>query len=128
MSDGECEEGSVWEAAMFAGAQKLDTVTVMIDYNKWQATGRSDEIMALAPLAEKWRAFGWDACEADGHDLDALLAALRREPDGLSRPRAIVCHTVKGKGVSFMEDDNNWHYRIPTAEEVRKARVELGQD
>ena len=127
MSDGECEEGSVWEAAMFAPAQKLDTVTVMIDYNKWQATGRSDEIMALAPLAEKWRAFGWDACEVDGHDLDALLAALGREPDGTGRPRAIVCHTVKGKGVSFMEDDNNWHYRIPTADEVRKARVELGQ-
>jgi len=127
MSDGECEEGSVWEAAMFAPAPKLDTVTVMIDYNKWQATGRSDEIMALAPLAEKWRAFGWDACEVDGHDLDALLAALRREPDGTGRPRAIVCHTVKGKGVSFMEDDNNWHYRIPTAEEVEKARVELWQ-
>jgi transketolase len=127
MSDGECEEGSVWEAAMFAPAQKLDTVTVMIDYNKWQATGRSDEIMALAPLAEKWRAFGWDACEVDGHDLDALLAALGREPDGTGRPRAIICHTVKGKGVSFMEDDNNWHYRIPTAEEVEKARVELWQ-
>jgi transketolase len=127
MSDGECEEGSVWEAAMFAPAQKLDTVTVMIDYNKWQATGRSDEIMALAPLAEKWRAFGWDACEVDGHDLDALLAALTKKPDGSGRPRSIVCHTVKGKGVSFMEDDNNWHYRIPTADEVRKARVELGQ-
>ncbi|MFM8984687.1 MAG: transketolase [Planctomycetia bacterium] len=127
MSDGECEEGSVWEAAMFAPAQKLDTVTVMIDYNKWQATGRSDEIMALAPLVQKWQAFGWDACEVDGHDLDALLAALRLEPDGTSRPRAIVCHTVKGKGVSFMEDDNNWHYRIPTAEEVEKARVELWQ-
>ena len=127
MSDGECEEGSVWEAAMFAPAQKLDTVTVMIDYNKWQATGRSDDIMALAPLAEKWRAFGWDACEVDGHDLGALLAALTKKPDGAGRPRAIVCHTVKGKGVSFMEDDNNWHYRIPTADEVRKARVELGQ-
>jgi len=127
MSDGECEEGSVWEAAMFAPAQKLDTVTVMIDYNKWQATGRSDEIMSLAPLAEKWRAFGWDACEVDGHDLDALRAAIAKKPDGSGRPRAIICHTVKGKGVSFMEDDNNWHYRIPTADEVRKARVELGQ-
>jgi len=127
MSDGECEEGSVWEAAMFAPAQKLDTVTVMIDYNKWQATGRSDEIMALTPLADKWRAFGWDACEVDGHNLDALLAALRREPEGTGRPRAVICHTVKGKGVSFMEDDNNWHYRIPTAEEVEKARVELWQ-
>jgi transketolase len=126
MSDGECEEGSVWEAAMFAPAQKLDRVVVMIDYNKWQATGRSDEIMALAPLAEKWRAFGWDACEVDGHDLSAVLAAISREPDGTGRPRVIVAHTVKGKGVSFMEDDNNWHYRIPTADEVRRARVELG--
>jgi transketolase len=98
-----------------------------VDYNKWQATGRSDEIMALAPLAEKWRAFGWDACEVDGHDLAAVLAAISREPDGSGRPRVIVAHTVKGKGVSFMEDDNNWHYRIPTADEVRKARVELGQ-
>ncbi|NDC63386.1 MAG: transketolase [Planctomycetia bacterium] len=127
MSDGECEEGSVWEAALFAPAQKLDTVTVMVDYNKWQATGRSDEIMALAPLAGKWRAFGWDTCEVDGHDIDALLAAVQREPDVAGRPRAIVCHTVKGKGVSFMEDDNNWHYRIPTADELRKARAELGQ-
>jgi transketolase len=127
MSDGECQEGSVWEAAMFAPAQRLDTVTVMVDYNKWQATGRSDEIMALAPLVEKWRAFGWDAREVDGHDLDALLAALRGEPDGSGRPRAIICHTVKGKGVSFMEDDNNWHYRIPTAEEVQKARIDLWQ-
>ena len=127
MSDGECEEGSVWEAAMFAPAQKLDSVIVMVDYNKWQATGRSDEIMALAPLAEKWRAFGWDACEVDGHDMAAVLAAISREPDGSGRPRVIVAHTVKGKGVSFMEDDNNWHYRIPTADEVRKARVELGQ-
>jgi transketolase len=126
MSDGECEEGSVWEAAMFAPAQKLDTVTVMIDYNKWQATGRSDEIMALAPLAEKWRAFGWDAVEVDGHDMAAVLAAVSRPPDGSGRPRVIVAHTVKGKGVSFMEDDNNWHYRIPTADEVRKARIELG--
>jgi transketolase len=127
MSDGECEEGSVWEAAMFAPAHKLESVTVMIDYNKWQATGRSDEIMALAPLADKWRAFGWETCEVNGHDIGSLAVTLSKSPDGSRRPRAIVCHTVKGKGVSFMEDDNNWHYRIPTADEVRKARVELGQ-
>jgi len=127
MSDGECEEGSVWEAAMFAPAQKLDEVTVMIDYNKWQATGRSDEIMALAPLADKWRAFGWATCEVDGHDLGALSEALEPPTERSGRPRTIICHTVKGKGVSFMEDDNNWHYRIPTAEEVEQARAELGQ-
>jgi transketolase len=127
MSDGECEEGSVWEAAMFAPVHKLDTIIAMIDYNKWQATGRSDQIMALAPLCEKWRAFGWDACEVDGHDMEALLEALQRAPDGSGRPRVIIAHTVKGKGVSFMEDDNNWHYRIPTAGEVQQARQELGQ-
>lgn len=126
MSDGECEEGSVWEAALFAAAHKLAGVLVMIDYNKWQATGRSDEVMALAPLAAKWHAFGWDTTELDGHDIAAVLAALSREPDAAGRPRVIVAHTVKGKGVSFMEDDNNWHYRIPTADEVREARRELG--
>jgi transketolase len=127
LSDGECEEGSVWEAAMFAPAHKLDRVTVLVDYNKWQATGRSNESMALAPLVDKWRAFGWDACEVDGHDLGAIVEAVRRPLDGAGRPRAIVAHTVKGKGVSFMEDDNNWHYRIPTADEVARARAELGQ-
>ncbi len=126
LSDGECNEGSVWEAAMLAGAQKLDQVTVIVDYNKWQATGRSNEVLALAPLADKWRAFGWDATEVDGHDLRALAAAVAPARPSTGRPRAIVAHTVKGKGVSFMEDDNNWHYRIPTVDEVRAAREELG--
>jgi transketolase len=126
MSDGECNEGTVWEAAMFAPVHRLDRLTIVVDYNKWQATGRSDEVMALSPLRDKWEAFGWDAVEADGHDLDALIALLRRPPDAGGRPRAIVAHTVKGKGVSFMEDDNNWHYRIPTADEVARAHVELG--
>jgi transketolase len=126
MSDGECEEGSVWEAALFAAAQKLDNVAVLIDYNKWQATSRSDEVMALCPLAEKWRAFGWTAREIDGHDMAAILTALDEAPDGSGRPLAVVAHTVKGKGVSFMEDDNNWHYRTPTADELQAARKELG--
>ena len=126
MSDGECNEGSVWEAAMFAPAHGLDNVTVIIDYNKWQATGRSEEVMALKPLREKWASFGWDACEVDGHDMQALVEALGREPDGSGRPVAIIAHTVKGQGVSFMEDDNNWHYRIPTADEVTAAKQELG--
>ena len=126
MSDGECEEGAVWEAALFAAAQKIDDVAVIIDYNKWQATGRSDEVMALGPLVDKWRAFGWSARELDGHDIGALLAALEKLPDGSGKPLAIVAHTVKGKGVSFMEDDNNWHYRTPTADELQAARKELG--
>jgi transketolase len=127
LSDGECNEGSVWEAAMFAAGQRLGNLCVVVDYNKWQATARSNETLALAPLRDKWAAFGWDAHEVDGHDVADLarrMAAVPDEPEG--RPIALVAHTVKGKGVSFMEDDNNWHYRAPTAEEVHKAHVELG--
>lgn len=125
LSDGECNEGSVWEAAMFAAAQHLDRVTAIIDYNGWQATGRSEEILQLQPLEEKWRAFGWDSASVDGHDLEALETALRPRPGSPGAPRALVARTVKGKGVSFMEDDNNWHYRIPNAEEMRAACAEL---
>jgi transketolase len=125
MSDGECNEGSVWEAAMLAPAQQLDNVVVVIDYNKWQATGRSNETLSLAPLQDKWTSFGWNACEVDGHDIGQLVQAMSAEPDGSGKPTAIIAHTVKGKGVSFMEDDNNWHYRIPTAEEVTRAAEEL---
>ncbi len=122
LSDGECNEGSVWEAALFAAAQHLTALTVVVDYNKWQATGRSDEIMALPSLAGKWAAFGWEASEVDGHDIEAISAALNGPRD---LPRAIIAHTVKGKGVSFMEDDNNWHYRIPSDKDVARAKVEL---
>jgi transketolase len=126
LSDGENNEGSVWEAAMFAAAQKLDSVCVVVDYNKWQATARSNETLMLAPLCDKWAAFGWDAREIDGHDIGALAEAMQRVPNGSGKPVALIAHTVKGKGVSFMEDDNNWHYRAPTAEEVTMARKELG--
>lgn len=127
MSDGECNEGSVWEAAMMAPAHRLDNLTAIIDYNRWQATGRSDEVLALAPLGEKWKAFGWNVRETDGHDLGALLEILAAPPDGSGRPTAVVARTVKGKGVSFMEDDNNWHYRVPNDEELGAALRELGQ-
>ena len=126
MSDGECNEGSVWEAAMFAPAQRLEKLAVVVDYNKWQATGRSNEIMALDSLAKKWEAFGWHTLELDGHDLPALVQAMNRVPVGNGKPLAIVAHTIKGKGVSFMEDDNNWHYRSPKADEVAEARRQLG--
>jgi transketolase len=111
LSDGECNEGSVWEAAMMAASQKVE---------------RLEEVLALSPLVDKWRAFGWSACEIDGHDLPSLVRLMERVPDGSGKPVAIIAHTVKGKGVSFMEDDNNWHYRIPTAEEVAAAKKELG--
>jgi len=124
LSDGECNEGSVWEAALMAAAQKISSLTVFVDYNKWQATGRSNEVLGLAPLAAKWAAFGWSVQEIDGHDFAAIEAAASKS-DELGRPKVIIANTVKGKGVSFMEDDNNWHYRIPSAEEVRKAATEL---
>jgi transketolase len=126
LSDGECNEGTVWEAAMFAPAQKLERLCVVIDYNKWQATGRSDEIMALPSLRDKWAAFGWSTVEIDGHDFDSLVRVLGAVPDGSGRPVAVIANTIKGKGISFMEDDNNWHYRIPKDVEVEAARKELG--
>ncbi len=126
LSDGECNEGTVWEAAMFAPAQKLDNLCVVVDYNKWQATGRSNEIMALPSLRDKWSAFGWDAHEVDGHDIAALTRLMKTVPAGGGKPLALIAHTIKGKGVSFMQDDNNWHYRIPKTEEVAAAKKELG--
>ena len=126
LSDGENNEGSVWEAAMFAAGRKLENLCVVVDYNKWQATGRSNETLALSPLRDKWEAFGWDAHEVDGHDVGQLAEMMANVPNGSGKPVALIAHTVKGKGVSFMEDDNNWHYRSPTAEEVEKGRAELG--
>lgn len=126
MSDGECNEGSVWEAAMMAAAKKVERLMVIIDFNKWQATGRSEEIMALNPLKDKWASFGWSSYEVDGHDIESFASVLKNIPDGTGKPVAVIAHTIKGKGVSFMEDDNNWHYRIPDMSEVEAAKKELG--
>jgi len=125
LSDGECNEGSIWESAMLAAAQKINNLCVVVDFNKWQATGRSREVMALDSLPDKWQAFGWDTYEIDGHHLPTLLSTLQKFPAQANKPTAIIAHTVKGKGVSFMEDDNNWHYRIPNADEVSAAKKEL---
>jgi len=127
LSDGECNEGSVWEAAMTAPALGLNRLTVIVDYNRWQATGRSDEILRLAPLSEKWRAFGWKATELDGHDLPGLVQTLKSTAENPSRPSAIIAKTIKGRGISFMEDDNNWHYRIPNETELAEAIRELSE-
>ncbi len=126
LSDGECNEGSVWEAAMFAPAKALNRVCTIIDFNKWQATGRSFDIMRLQPLSDKWKAFGWQVKEVDGHDIGKLIQVFSTIGNDPEKPTAIIAHTVKGKGVSFMEDDNNWHYRIPTPNEVLAAKKELG--
>ena len=126
LGDGECNEGSIWEAALLASSQKAENLCAVIDFNRWQATGRSEEIMSLTPLADKWRAFGWSTHEVDGHDMDALVKLLSELPDGSGKPVAIVAHTTKGKGVDFMEDDNNWHYKIPNEKEIDEAKKQLG--
>jgi transketolase len=125
LSDGECDEGSTWEAALFAGARHLGRLTAIVDYNKIQSLGRVAEVLDLEPLAEKWTAFGWEAREVDGHDLVALDRALAVEPRG-GAPVCVVAHTVKGRGVSFMEDDLLWHYRSPDDAERARALAELG--
>ncbi|HWI26798.1 MAG TPA: transketolase [Stellaceae bacterium] len=126
MSDGECNEGSVWEAAMFAAAQQLDRLVAIVDYNGLQAVGRSDVIMGHMPLEEKFRAFGWAAETVDGHDLRGLVATLDRLPFAAGKPSAIIARTRGGQGVSFMTDRTLWHYRVPSSEEVEAALGELG--
>ncbi len=126
LSDGECNEGSVWEAAMFSPSKKLDNLIAIVDFNKWQATERSEEVMALSPLKDKWSAFGWETYEIDGHNIDEILDVYAKLANENGKPKAIIAHTVKGKGVSFMEDDNNWHYRIPNDDEFEKVKLEFG--
>lgn len=124
MGDGECNEGSVWEAAMFAGGAGLGNLCAVIDANQWQATGRSDSITALEPLGDKWRAFGWRVFEVDGHNPEALRSILA-DPGDTDSPTVLIARTIKGKGVSFMENDNNWHYRTLSDEELSKAEAEI---
>jgi transketolase len=109
--DGEINEGSVWEAAMSAAKHRLSSLTVMVDYNKIQSAGPTHEILDLEPLTDKWRAFGFAVAEVDGHDVDALRDVLKRVPLEQDKPSAIICHTVKGKGIGFAENDPNWHHK-----------------
>jgi transketolase len=124
LSDGECDEGSVWEAALFAPHHKLSNLIAIIDYNKLQSFGRVAEVLDLEPFTDKWRAFGWQVEEIDGHDHDAIRLALGGTGRH-DRPTAIVAHTVKGKGVSFMEDQLVWHYRSPADEQLETALREV---
>jgi transketolase len=124
MSDGECNEGSVWEAAMFAKAQSLERLIAIVDYNGTQSIGFTDDLMGHTSIEEKFRAFGWHASTIDGNDIGAVLKALAAIPSGTGRPSAIVARTTKG--VSFMENQILWHYRVPSADEVAKAFDELG--
>ena len=127
VGDGECGEGSIWEAAMYAHQYKLGNLVVFVDRNGMSFDGPTEEYMALEPFADKWRAFGWNVIETDGNDVDAVEKALRQAQDnrGSGRPTVVIAVTTKGKGVSFMENDILWHYRTPQGEEYDAALAEL---
>lgn len=125
MSDGECQEGSIWEAALFAGHHKLDNLVGIIDYNKLQALGRTNEILNLEPLAKKWEDFGWKVKEINGHDFSEIENSLSEIPFEKGKPSLVIAHTVKGKGVSSMEDKLESHYKHLDEEGYRKALEDL---
>lgn len=125
LSDGECQEGSVWEAAMFASQHKLDNLISIIDYNKLQGFGKTKDIVGLEPFGKKWAAFGWQVKEVDGHDMAKIIKILESVPFVVKKPSVIIAHTIKGKGVSFMEDSLAWHYKSPGPDELKIALREL---
>jgi transketolase len=126
LSDGECDEGSIWEAALFAPHHRLDNLMVVVDFNKIQSFGTVKEVLDLDPFADKWRAFGWAVREVDGHDCAALLEAFQSLPWVEARPSVLIAHTVKGKGVAFMENQLAWHYKSPDDGHLKRALGELG--
>ena len=125
MGDGEIEEGQVWEAAMSAGHYGLDHVIAFVDHNGLQIDGSNDQVMTVMPIVDKFEAFGWDAVSIDGHDMDAIAAAIERAKTVKGKPSVIVCETVKGKGVSYMENQVGWHGVAPNAEQAERALAEL---
>jgi len=125
MSDGEQQEGSTWEAAMAAGHFKLDNICAILDNNNLQIDGEVEEIMGIQPIADKYRAFKWEVIQIDGHDVNAILAALKQAQKTKLRPTIIIAKTIKGKGVSFMENVVDWHGKSPSREAADKALEEL---
>ncbi len=125
LGDGEIQEGQIWEGAMFSAFHKLDNICAIVDYNRIQLDGFVKDIMEVEPLVDKWRAFGWHAIEIDGHNIPAIQAAFAEAAATKGKPTAIIAHTIKGKGVSFMENNPKFHGVAPTAEEVGKALQEL---
>ena len=117
LGDGECDEGSVWEAAMSAAKHRLDNLVAIIDYNRQQSYGPTGDVCELEPFADKWRSFGFATREADGHDVAALEAALATTPYETGKPSVLICHTVKGKGIPFIENDMNWHHKSGMSDE-----------
>lgn len=125
LGDGECNEGQVWEGAMYAGAHHLDNIAVIVDCNQFQLDASTKDILNMEPLVEKWQAFGWHVIELDGHNIEALLNAFLEIKNVKGKPAAIIARTVKGKGVSFMEGNNEFHGVAPDAEQVRRALAEI---
>ncbi len=125
LSDGECNEGSIWEAAMYAAHQRAENLVVLVDDNQMQAMGKSFTINAVEPLGEKWKAFGWAVKEINGHRMEEILETCAQFPLEPGKPTAIIAHTLLGKGVSYMEDRILWHYQIPSEEQVKVAMGEL---
>jgi transketolase len=125
LGDGECDEGSIWEAVLFAPHHRLDNLVAIVDHNKIQSFGTVKEVLDLDPFPAKWRAFGWSAREVDGHDHDQIRAALDAVPFEPGRPSVLIAHTVKGKGVSFMEDQLLWHYKSVDDAQLARALEEL---
>jgi transketolase len=125
LGDGECQEGQVWEAAMSAAHYRLDNLTAFLDFNGLQIDGWLRDVKSIQPLKEKWKSFGWQVLEADGHDYKALLEAVNRSYANRGSPTMIIARTVKGKGVSFMENQIDWHGRAPNKAEFEKAMLEL---
>lgn len=127
VGDGEIDEGQIWESALFNPTHELTNLTVVIDYNRYQLDGAVDDILPLEPLAEKWEAFGWAVKEIDGHDMGQVVEALERGREDTDRLHLVVAHTVKGKGVSFMEGNNSFHGKAPDDEQLEVALNELEQ-
>ena len=126
LGDGECQEGIVWEAAMSAAHYKLDNMTAFLDYNGLQIDGNTDDVMSLGSIVDKFKAFGWNVIEIDGHDFDQIFAALDMAKSTVGQPTMIVAKTIKGRGVSFMENQAGWHGNAPSDEHLRIALEELG--
>ncbi|MFH1683727.1 MAG: transketolase [Candidatus Margulisiibacteriota bacterium] len=128
MGDGECHEGQIWEAAMTSNHRKLDNLTAIIDHNKYQIDGKVEDIKSIAPFADKWKAFGWNVISCDGHNIKSIIDALEKAAKVVGKPSVIIADTVKGKGVSFMEEKPlDYHGKAPTPEEEKKALAELCQ-
>ena len=126
LGDGELQEGIVWEAAMSAAHYGLDNLTAILDYNGLQIDGRNEDVMTVAPVDDKFRAFGWNVIEINGHDFNEIKEAFKAARGCKGKPIAIIAHTVKGKGVSFMENEAGWHGKAPDAEQTKQAVAELG--